>query len=148
MRLWHSPQWNTGWKSSYWASDAEFREENIRRDAEGKFTSGGAASGSPPSVSVSGGSGKSHRRDAPVKRVLESPLGWKYMEDEDGNSWSYSERRNGWVASQKPIGGEGWQDDTPFMKKELTGSQKGGSQEEMQKGLRRLARSKRIIPRS
>jgi len=172
---WHSPQWTDSlihhdqslapsagppplvrsprWKSlregistadELQSAALDLARDIQRRDEEGKFTGGG---GSAPSE-AGAGARPSHRKEAPLKQLLESPEGYPYMKDEDGNAWRYSEKRNGWVPSQKDpteVGGSGWHDNSKALGKPRATAQTDPVG--MLRALQAQERAKRILPR-
>jgi hypothetical protein len=113
-----------------------FSESDHPRDEGGQFTSGGGAAPKP------------HRRDAPVKKLMEDPRGWSFMEDADGNTWFWSEKSGGaWRPrpGNKPIGGEGWYDYSKVLSQERATSKTDTTGVTRHKQAQ--ARAKRIIPR-
>jgi hypothetical protein len=115
--------------------DAAFVEGDHPRGEGGQFTAG--AGGSKP-----------HRRDAPVKRLMEDPHGWSFMEDEDGNNWFWSHKSNAWKPrpGNKAIGGEGWYDYSKALSRPKATAQNDPVGVDRHKQAQ--ARAKRIIPRA
>ena len=92
-----------------WASlpqDADFREEDVKRDDEGKFATQGG----------SGGAAKQpHRRYSKMTEIMSHPHGGVYVKDTDGNVWMYGLQTGQLVAhsgapgtTAAEFGGEGW----------------------------------------